>query len=220
MITKEIELIKSLSESILDGDDIRSRELSINAIQMNFNIATVLNEGILEPIKKVGDEFGHGGIFVTELVMAANASKIAMDILMPEILKQKGKIQTMGKVVIGTVAGDIHDLGKNLIANFLRANGFEVIDLGIDVPTETFIEKVKELKPDILGLSAMVTTTMLEQTKIIDALKEAGLRDKVKIIIGGSSITRSWTETSGADAFGLDVNDTLKKCKEFSRVSR
>lgn len=215
MANSEIELIKSIGEAILDGDDAKSGELANNAIQMGFNITTVFNEGVLERIRKVGDEFGRGGIFITELVMAANAAKIAMDILMPEMIKQKGEIQTMGKVVIGTVAGDIHDLGKNLIGNFLRANGYEVIDVGIDVPTNTFIEKVKELKPDILGLSAMVTTTMLEQTKVIDALKEAGLRDKVKVIVGGSSITKSWTETIGADAFGLDINDTLKKCKEF-----
>jgi trimethylamine corrinoid protein len=219
LVTTETEIISSLGEAIWNGDDIKSRELAVNAIQMGFNITTVFNKGILERIRRIGDEFGRGGIFITELVMAANASKIAMDILMPEMLKQKGEIQTMGKVVIGTVAGDIHDLGKNLIANYLIANGFEVIDLGIDVPTKTFIEKVKELKPDILGLSAMVTTTMLEQTKIIDALKEAGLRDKVKVIIGGSSINRSWAETSGADAFGLDISDTLKKCKEFSSVS-
>jgi corrinoid protein of di/trimethylamine methyltransferase len=215
LIAEETEIIQSLGEAIWDGDDTKSRELAIKAIQRGVNITTVFNNGILEQINRVGDEFGRGNLFLTELFMAANAAKTAMDILMPEMLKQQGETQSLGRIVIGTVAGDIHDLGKNLTAHFLSANGFEVIDLGIDVSTETFIKKVKKLKPDILGLSAMVTTTMPEQKNVIDALNSAGIREKVKVIIGGSSVDPTWTETAGADAYGSDINDSLKKCKEL-----
>ncbi|UCH01317.1 MAG: corrinoid protein [Candidatus Bathyarchaeota archaeon] len=215
MIAEETEIIQSLGEAIWDGDDTKSRELAIKAIQRGINITTVFNNGILEQINRVGDEFGRGNLFLTELFMAANAAKTAMDILMPEMVKQKGETQSLGRIVIGTVAGDIHDLGKNLTAHFLQANGFDVIDLGIDVSRETFIKKVKKLKPDILGLSAMVTTTMPEQKNVIDALTSAGIREKVKVIIGGSSVDPIWTETVGADAYGSDINDSLKKCKEL-----
>ena len=215
MTTGEKELTQLLSEAIRDGDEEKSREFSNEAIQRGFHISNVFNMGVLETIKRIGDEFGRGNVFLTELVMATEAAKNAMAILLPEMLKQKVEIPRMGKVLIGTVAGDIHDLGKNLVAAILRANGFEVIDLGIDVATNTFIEKVKELKPDILGLSAMVTTTMPEQKKIIDALEEADLREKIKVIIGGASIDAAWTERIGADALGLDLSDALKKCKKL-----
>jgi methylmalonyl-CoA mutase cobalamin-binding domain/chain len=211
----ETQLIQSLAKSLEDGDSDKSRDLALETIKMKYNFSRVFNQGVVQPLKKMGNDFGSGDVFLTELFMAADAAKIAMDVLLPEMVKQEGETQLRGRIVIGTVIGDIHDLGKNLVGAVLRANGFEVIDLGIDVSTETFVKKVKDLKPNILAMSAMVTSTMPAQGEVIEALEKEGLRNRVRVIIGGASIDGAWTEMIGADAYGLDVNDAVKKCNEL-----
>jgi methylmalonyl-CoA mutase cobalamin-binding domain/chain len=167
--------------------------------------------GVTGALKDVGERFGLGALFLTELMFCGEAGKAAMSILTEEIKRQKKEIIYKGRVVIGTVAGDLHDIGKSLVVAMLTANGFEVFDLGIDVPDETFVEKVRELKPDILGLSALITPTMFKFKDVVDALKEAGLRDGVKVIIGGASVNPRWAEESGADAFGTDTIDAIER---------
>jgi methylmalonyl-CoA mutase cobalamin-binding domain/chain len=141
--------------------------------------------------------------------------KAGIDILQPELEKQKGQVETQGKVVIGTVAGDIHDIGKSITSSMLYANGFETVDLGVDVSTETFIENVKKHKPDVLGLSALMSTTMKGQQEVIEALKKAGLRDKVKVIIGGAIVNKTWSEEIGADDWSKDALEAVDKVKKL-----
>ena len=215
MVNSEVELIQLMVNTLQEGDSEKSKDLAMKAIKMGFDLSRVFDLGLVKPLRRMGNDFGSGEIFLTELFMAAEAAKIAMDVLLPEMVKQEGESRMIGRIVIGTVAGDIHDLGKNLVGAVLSANGFEVIDLGIDVPTEIVVEKVRELKPDILALSAMVTSTMPAQGEIIEALKKEGLRDAVRVLIGGASIDGAWTERIGADAFGLDVNDAVTKCGEL-----
>jgi corrinoid protein of di/trimethylamine methyltransferase len=162
-------------------------------------------------LKEIGDMFGKGEIFLPELMAAAQAAEASVKVLNEEIAKRAQTRKSLGKFLIGTVAGDIHSIGKNIVATLLRVAGFEVIDLGVDVPAEVFIEKVKELNPDIVGLSALLTTTMNEQKKIIEKLDEQGLRAKVKVMVGGAPVSQQWAKEIGADACGLDAQDAVEK---------
>ena len=144
---------------------------------------------------------------------SGETAKEAMNILTEEIKRQKKEVPYIGRVVIGSVEGDIHDIGKSLVIAMLSAEGFEVFDLGIDVPDAVFVEKVRELKPDVLGMSALVTTTMLKFRDVITSLEEAGLRNKVKVIIGGALVTKNYADISGADTFGSDAIDGVEKVK-------
>jgi methylmalonyl-CoA mutase cobalamin-binding domain/chain len=151
-------------------------------------------------------------------MFCGEAGKAAMKILTKEIKRQKKVVPYKGRVLIGTVAGDIHDIGKSLVVAMLSAEGFEVVDLGIDVPDETFVEKVRELKPDVLGLSALITPTMFKFKDVVEALEDTGLRGGVKVIIGGASVNTEWTLSSGADAFGSDAVDAIAKVKELLNI--
>jgi corrinoid protein of di/trimethylamine methyltransferase len=162
-------------------------------------------------LKEIGDKFACGELFLPELVAAGEAGEASIAVLDEEITKRAQSRKSVGKVVMGTVLGDVHSIGKNIVATMLRVAGFDVTDLGVDVPTEVFIQKVKELKPDILGLSALLTTTMDEQRKIIIRLKEEGLRDKVMVMVGGAPVSPEWAKEIGADSVGLDAQDAVEK---------
>jgi methylmalonyl-CoA mutase cobalamin-binding domain/chain len=149
------------------------------------------------------------------LVQAAEVMKAAVAILQPEIAKRGAARQTLGKVVLGTVKSDIHDIGKNLVGIMLSANGFEVHDLGHDVPVNAFVEKTRELNADIVGMSALLTTTMMRQRDVIKALNEAGLRSKVKVIVGGASVSRNWLEEIGADGYSRDAVGAVALAKNL-----
>ena len=207
--------IKELAEAITDGDAEKSKSVAKKCVELKMDYLEVINKGVIEPLREIGDKFGRGEIFLAELVMSAEAAKAAMDVIVPEIRKEGKKVNYLGRVIIGTVAGDIHDIGKNIVAALLSAEGFEVIDLGVDVPTEKFVEKVRELKPDILGLSALLTTTMPVQREVIEALKKEGLRDSVKVMVGGAPVTAEWAQKIGADAYGADALDAVKKAKQL-----
>ena len=149
------------------------------------------------------------------LVIAANGMQQAMALLEPELRARKQTVEAAGTVVIGSVAGDIHEIGKSLVAIMLSANGFEVHDLGVDVPTETFVAKVKEAGANLLGLSALLTTTMMVQREIIEALTEAGIRDRVKVIIGGAPVNQAWADTIGADGYAEDAVGAIELAKRM-----
>ena len=205
-------MMEKLAEAINEGLIEESEELAKSVIDSGIDPLEALNI-VTDTLKQVGEAFGRGELFLVHMMMAAETAKNIISILTPEIKRQKKEIKYIGRVLMGTVAGDIHDIGKTLVSTFLGIEGFEVTDLGIDVPTETFVEKVRELEPDILGLSALCTSTMRVQGEVIEALRKAGLRDKVKVIIGGSPITDSFTEEIGADAFGADAVDAIVKIK-------
>jgi corrinoid protein of di/trimethylamine methyltransferase len=152
-------------------------------------------------------------LFIPDLMMSSKAMKEGIAVLEPEMMKRKQKLQTLGKVVIGTVQGDIHEIGKTLVATMLSANGFEVHDLGVDVSPQRFVDAVREVNADVVGLSALLTTTMLNQEAVILTLKEAGLRDQVKVIIGGVPTSPEWAEEIGADAYAENATEAVEVVK-------
>ena len=172
----ETEIIEGLKKAVLNYDVEAAAELAKKAVDAGIDPVKAIEEGLAAGIREVGEKFGRKEIFLPELIMAAETMNSGLKVLEPEIKKRKTERKSMGKVLIGTVAGDIHDIGKTIVAAMLTANGFEVIDLGVDVPTETFVEKVKEHQPQILALSALLTTSMPMQKEVIEALEKAGLR--------------------------------------------
>ncbi len=210
-----VDLVKRLKEAVVVGDRDEAVKIAREVVDKGLDPLEALEKGLVAGVLEVGEKWVREEVFLTDVVMAAEAMKAASEVLRPEIVKRGEVVKRLGKVIIGTVAGDIHDIGKSLVALMLEASGFEVIDLGVDVPTETFVEKVRELKPDILGLSALLTTTMLEQKKVIEALKREGLRDKVKVIVGGAPVTEEWAKSIGADGYAEDAIRAVRLVKKL-----
>jgi len=209
---KKEAIIKELHDVVLEGRLEESAPLAEKSIELGYDPLEIL-PGITTALRVVGERFNEGSMFLTDLMYSGEAAKEAMNILTKEIKRQKKEVPYVGRVVIGSVEGDIHDIGKSLVIAMLSAEGFEVFDLGIDVPDAVFVEKVRELKPDVLGMSALVTTTMLKFRSVIASLEEAGLRNKVKVIIGGALVTKNYADISGADTFGSDAVDGVVKVK-------
>jgi len=205
MSTMTEQILSDLREAVLYFDPDDARRLAQEALDSGVDPVEALEEGLAKPLREIGDRFGTGEAFITELIAAAQAMEAGAEVLNEEIARRGATRKKVGTFLIGTVEGDIHSIGKNIVATMLSTAGFEVIDLGTDVPTETFVEKVREQRPDILGLSALMTTTMTKQKEIIVRLREAELRDGVKIIVGGAPVTEDWVKEIGADACGLDA---------------
>ena len=203
------EILKELGEAVRDYDEGRARSLAEEAVEMGMDPVEALEEGLARALREVGGRFGRGEAFITELIAAAQAMEAGAEILNKEITRRGASRRAIGRFLIGTVEGDIHSIGKNIVATMLRAAGFEVYDLGVDVPVGVFVEKVRELKPDILGLSALMTTTMMKQREVIDALRGAGLREGLKVIVGGAPVSKEWVDEIGADACGLDAGSAV-----------
>jgi len=211
-------ILDEIRDYMVKLDSEKVTNLVRKAIEQGFKPVEILN-ALTEGIRRVGDLYEKGEYFVSDLLMSAEIFKEAMTHLEPLILKETAG-ETIARVVIGTVEGDIHDIGKDLVITMLKVNGFEVIDLGVDVPSQKFVEAVKQYKPDILGMSALLTTTMWKMKEVIDALKREGLRDKVKIIIGGAVITEEFAKEIGADAYAKDAVDAIKVCKKLIEEQR
>jgi len=199
------QILSDLREAVLYFDPDEARRLAQEALDNGVDPVVALEEGLARPLREIGDRFGTGEAFITELIAAAQAMEAGAEVLNEEIARRGATRKKVGTFLIGTVEGDIHSIGKNIVATMLSTAGFEVIDLGTDIPTETFIKNVEKHRPDILGLSALMTTTMTKQKEVIERLREAGLRDGVKIIVGGAPVTEDWVEEIGADACGLDA---------------
>ena len=206
------QLIKEAAKSIIDADKAKAEELAKSAIAAGMDPLEVINEGFSVGIAKVGDLFGRGELFLPELILSAEAMKVAADILNAALPKGS---QKRGKVVMGTAQGDIHDIGKSMVVSFLQANGFEVYDVGRDVEMQKFIDKAQEVDADIIGMSALLTTTMSGQKTLIEELKKAGLRDRFKVMVGGAPATQRWADRIGADAYGVDAADAAEKAKKL-----
>ena len=194
------EIIENLKKAILEYDKERAGSWAKKAIQEKIGPNIAL-KAMTEAIRQVGDSFRKGDLFLPELVGAAEAMSAATPIIEEEIEKTGAKRETLGTVAIGTVYGDIHTIGKTMVAALLRADGFVVHDLGINVPAETFVEAVNKYQLEILAMSALMTTTAPEQRKVINALKGEGIRDKVKIMVGGGAITQEFADSIGADGY-------------------
>jgi len=212
------QILIELGEAVKNFDADLARRLAEKAISMGVDPVEALEEGLARALREIGDRFGRGEAFITELVAGAGAMEAGASVLNAEIAKRGASRRAVGRFLIGTVEGDIHSIGKSIVATMLRVAGFEVADLGVDVPANVFVEKTRVLKPDIVGLSALMTTTMTKQKEVVRALKDAGLRGGVKVIVGGAPVTQEWVDEIGADACGLDagsaVDLALKMLKE------
>lgn len=213
------EMFEKLTNSIIEGDPDAAVALTKEALQAGLEPLDVINQGLVPGMTVVGEKFETGEYFLPNLVIAGSAMQMAMEILDPELKERQQERASLGKVVIGTVHGDIHEIGKSLVATMLAANGFEVIDLGVDVTTEAFVSTVKDNTAQLLGLSALLTTTMTVQRDVIEALGEAGIRDQVKVLVGGAPVSKEWADTIGADGYAEDAMAAVTLAKRLVGAS-
>jgi 5-methyltetrahydrofolate--homocysteine methyltransferase len=197
------DMVQKITEKLYAGDIEAVAESVQDALDAGMAPEEILKEALLGGMDKVGVDFTAGVLFVPEVMFSARAMQAGMDVLRP--LLAESDMASAGKCVIGTVKGDLHDIGKNLVRMMLDGGGFEAIDLGVDLEPSAFVEAVREHQPDLVGMSALLTTTMSQMKVTIDALKEAGLRDSVKIMIGGAPVTAAFAEQIGADAYAPDA---------------
>jgi 5-methyltetrahydrofolate--homocysteine methyltransferase len=202
-----------LFDSIVELNESEVLKIVNERIQSGENVMDILDTSRKAMIE-IGDRFAKKEYFLSELVMAGEIFREIMEILEPELIGSSG-VKSIGKILVGTVKGDIHDLGKNIAISILKGNGFEVKDLGVDVTPEVFVEKIKEFEPEILGLSCVISIGWDALKETVDALKEAGLRDKVKIILGGGGVSKDVLEYAGADAAVNDAIEGLEQCKRW-----
>jgi corrinoid protein of di/trimethylamine methyltransferase len=209
-------LYEELANSVLTFDADKVIEVSKKALEARLNPTDIIENGLAKGLQTVGKRFESGEFFLMELVAAAEATKKALsEVLEPELAKQKGGRKSLGEVVIGTVAGDIHDIGKTIVAAMLFAAGFQVYDLGKDVPTEEFVKKGKEVKAEMIASSALLTTTLPMQREILRALAAQGMRDSVKVIVGGAPATKEWAMEIGADGYGENATEAVRLAQKL-----
>lgn len=208
-------LLNDMRIAVLDGDEDLAKELAETALSGKMDLVRALNEGFLKGIIEAGKLYEDGDYYLPELICSADAMKTALNVLNEELKKNPAISANSGKAALATVSGDVHDIGKTIVGAMFTAAGFEVHDLGADVPNEDVIKAVKELKPDILGLSALLTTTMEEQRNVINMLADEGLRDGVIVMIGGAPASREWAEKINADGYSDNAISAVKLAKEL-----
>ena len=196
-------IYKEISENLQKGRNKTVKELVTKAVEEGLPVADILNEGLIAGMNVIGEKFKNDEVYVPEVLIAARAMDMGMQILKPLLIKDG--VQAVGKVCIGTVQGDLHDIGKNLVKMMIEGKGIEVIDLGVDVPAEKFIESAKEHNADIICLSALLTTTMNEMKNVVDLAEAEGIRDRVKIMVGGAPISDTFCESIKADFYTVDA---------------
>jgi corrinoid protein of di/trimethylamine methyltransferase len=209
------EILKKMAQSIIDGDSDAAVALAKESITSGMNPLEAISKGFVNGVNTVGEAFGRGEAFLPELVMAGEAMKLAVATLDPELKKRGAQRQVLGTVVIGTVEGDIHEIGKSLVATMLGASGFEVHDLGVDTPGDKLIGKALEVNADILAMSALLTTTMVRQREVIEELEKEGLRNRIKVMVGGAPVTRDWVDSIRADGYSEDAIGAVALAKKL-----
>ena len=208
-------LLEGMEEAIIAGDRDQARTLAREAVSSGLDLLQVIENGYLPGIKKVGELWEQGDYFLPELIASAEAMKAAMIVLEPELARKQIQARTAGKVIIGTVEGDIHDIGKNLVAAMLQAGGFEVVDLGADVKLERFLAEAESLQADIICVSALLTTTMVNQKRLIGMLRDRNVRDKYKVLVGGAPASQKWADEIGADGYAENAVAAVKLAKSL-----
>jgi 5-methyltetrahydrofolate--homocysteine methyltransferase len=208
------DLIKAIQAGVISGDKDEVETKVQQALQSNLQAEDILSNGLIAAMKEVGDRFEAGDFYVPEMLIAARAMQSGLALLKPMLLESG--IQSMGKVVIGTVKGDLHDIGKNLVAMMLEGAGFEIIDLGTDVSVEKFVSAAKEQRANLMGMSALLTTTMGNMKAVVSGLKEAGIREDVKVMIGGAPVTEAYAKEIGADGFAPDASRAVSLAKTLT----
>lgn len=212
------EAAKVFYEGLLYKDASKVKDLVNSKLKEGFSADEILNEGLTEGMYIVGRGFKEGNIYIPEVMMAAKNMQAGMDILKP-LLTEKGA-KPLGRIALGTVQGDIHDIGKNIVGMIMVGSGFEVINLGVNIPPEKFIEAIEKYEPDILGLSALLTSTMMEMKKVIKTVRSSNLGKKPKIIVGGAPLTQEFADEIGADAYGKDAVSGAEKVKELLKIGK
>jgi 5-methyltetrahydrofolate--homocysteine methyltransferase len=208
-------ILNEITRSLVECEPDKTEALTKDALEAGTEPLSIINEGLVPGMEIVGQKFQSGEYFLPQMVIAANAMQQAMGLLEPELQARKQVSESVGTVVIGTVKGDIHEIGKSLVATMMSAYGFRVHDVGVDVDAETFVDKVKETGANLLGLSALLTTTMTAQREVIQAFEEAGIRDQVKVLVGGAPVTEEWADTIGADGYAEDVMGAVDLSKRL-----
>ncbi|PWH20274.1 MAG: cobalamin-binding protein [Ardenticatenia bacterium] len=209
--------LESIYDAVLNGDAKKAAAETEAALKAGIKAEDILHKACIPAMTEVGRLFEEGEKFVPEMLISARAMQAAMNILRPELVK--ADVKTLGKVVIGTVQGDLHDIGKNLVKMMLEGAGFEVIDLGVDVSAQKFVDTAREQNADIIGLSALLTTTMPGMKTTIETLKEAGLHGKIKVMIGGAPITQDYADEIGADGYAPDASSAVRKAKQLLGIA-
>ena len=209
-----MEILKKIGESLQRGEHEQVAELTRQAIDAGLPATQILNDGLMAGMDVVGQRFGAHEIFLPELLLAARAMNAGIDLLKPLFLG--GEMPTQGKVVIGTVKGDLHDIGKNLVGIMLKGAGYEVIDVGSDVAADVFVDAAEAEGASVVGLSALLTTTMTGMKEVVELVKARGLQDKIKVIVGGAPLSKAFAEEIGADAYGSDAGNAVELVKELA----
>ena len=211
--TKEV--LQGLANAVIEGDEDSAREWAKRSIELGIDPLVAIREGLMAGMRVVGERFANMEIFLPEVLLAADAMKTALEILEPLIVEEEREKFTIGRVVIGTIEGDIHDIGKNIVAMMLKANGFDVVDIGVDVSPEEFILKAEEAKADIIAVSALLSTSLPYVEDLIRLLEGKGLRDKYRVMVGGGAITREYAQKIGADGYGEDAEEAVQVAKRL-----
>jgi 5-methyltetrahydrofolate--homocysteine methyltransferase len=208
---------KALTEAVIKGDINKAVAETQKAIDADSIVQSIIDDGLISAMDEVGDKFSKGLIFVPQMLRSAKAMQACMKLLEP--LVQEGYVSSKGKVLIGTVKGDLHDIGKNLVSMMMEGAGFTVTDLGVDVPPEKFVQKAQEVEPDIVAMSALLSTTMPSMPQTIEALRKAGIRDKVKVMIGGAPVTSKYAQEIKADSYAADAGSAVAEAKKLLGAS-
>ncbi len=208
---------KALSEAVMKGDINTAVAETQKALDAGTSVQDILDNGLIATMDTVGDNFAKGVIFVPQMLRSAKTMQECVKLLKP--LFQEGNVTSKGKILIGTVKGDLHDIGKNLVAMMLEGAGFTITDLGVDVPPDKFAQKAQEIEPDIVAMSALLSTTMPSMPQTIEALVKAGIRDNVRIMIGGAPVTDKYAQEINADSYASDAGSAVIKAKELLGIS-
>jgi corrinoid protein of di/trimethylamine methyltransferase len=208
------EIFQRLAQVVIDGEPEEAEELARQALDLGLDPLECINRGLSPGIDRVGELFATGDFFLPDLIIGGDAMKAALGVLEPALTGDQSR-EILGRVVLGTVEGDLHEIGKTLVGTMLTANGFQVIDIGVDKPPSDFVAAVKESRATLVGASALLTTTMLHQKEVIEALKEAGLGNQVKVMVGGAPITESWAREIGADGYAEDAISAVAVAKKL-----
>jgi corrinoid protein of di/trimethylamine methyltransferase len=208
------ETFEKLAQTVIDGEPEDAAELAQQALAQGLDALDCINKGLSPGIDEVGELFATGEYYLPDLILGGDAMKAALEVLEPALAGGQNR-EILGRVVLGTVEGDLHEIGKTLVGTMFTANGFEVIDIGVDQPASKFVAAVKEHDATLVGASALLTTTMLHQREVVGALKEAGLSNRVKVMIGGAPVTESWAKEIGADGYAEDAIGAVAAAKEL-----
>ena len=209
--------LQDITQAVVDGDAATAEKLTRQALAEGTSAASILRQALIPGMDKVGKLMQDEEYYIPEVLLSARAMKTASDILKP-LIQAAGEQESLGRVVIGTVRGDLHDIGKNLVVMMLEGAGFEVVDLGINISPEQFVDKAVESKADIIGLSALLTTTMVGMRDVVETLKKRGLRDKIKVMIGGAPVTKRFADEIGADGYAMEAASATEIARKLAKA--